>query len=90
MMSLLFCLVFCRLTNVKFEQLVLLFFRGCLFCDNQQRVFLINFLKLMIKNPFYVNHLNGTEMVADFFSELLDKVDVLDLPLKKVLVSVVY
>lgn len=47
----------------------------------------MNFLKLVIKNSFYVQHLKESEMLIKFVSGVMVGVDVLDLPLKKVLVS---
>ena len=57
-------------------------------CDKQQKqLFLMKFFKLVVKNSFYVHHLKENEKLIGFISSIMKDVDILDIPLKKVLVS---
>ena len=78
----------CRFTDVKYEECVLHFFEKCLSCAVEKETFLMDSLKLMIKDSFFAENLKNTEMFIEFFSNLVEDIQVLDLPLKKVLVSV--
>lgn len=53
-----------------------------------QKHFVMDFFKLMIKDSFYINHLKEVKKFVDFFEGLLEELNVLDLPLKKILVSI--
>ena len=57
-------------------------------CDKQQKqLFLMKFFKLVVKNSFYVHYLKENEKLIGFISSIMKGVDILDIPLKKVLVS---
>ena len=80
-------------SGVTFEKYVLIFFRGAASCAEQKETFVMDFLKLMNKKKlsFYRLSLKKTEEeVGKFFQELLGTIDVLTLPLKKVLVCLIH
>ena len=79
---------FCaRFADAKFEECVLHFFEGCLSCAAEKGTFLMDSLKLLIKDSFFAENVKNTEIFVGFFSNLLEDIQALDLPLKKVLVS---
>jgi hypothetical protein len=47
----------------------------------------MKFMKLMIKDSFYTSHVKTSKLLTDFSEEILSAVDVLNLPLGKVLVG---